>query len=256
MYTIPENDCTLEFKNVSFRYKDSEKYVLKNVNMTVHKGEKLALVGENGAGKSTLIKLIMRLYDVTEGCITFGGIDIRTLNIGEYRAKIGAVFQDFQIYGATLAENIKTDFVGEDDEKRILSAAEKADLGGKLANLSDGIRMELTKEFSEDGVMLSGGEAQKAPIARIFMRDVSIAVLDEPSSALDPIAEYRLNKNMLENAAEQAVILISHRLSTTKDADRIVLLENGRIAESGTHEELLADCGVYQEIYYSQFDRG
>lgn len=252
---IPQNDCTLELKNVSFKYKDSEKYILKNVNMTVRKGEKIALVGENGAGKSTLIKLIMRLYDVTEGCITFGGVDIRTLNIRDYRAKIGAVFQDFQIYGATLAENIKMDSVAEEDEKRTLLAAQKADLGGKLSNLSDGIQTELTKEFSEDGVMLSGGEAQKAAIARIFMRDVPIAVLDEPSSALDPIAEYRLNRNMLENAANQAVILISHRLSTTKDADRIILLENGSVAESGTHEELLAHGGTYAKMWNIQAEK-
>lgn len=252
---IPEDDCTLELKDVGFRYKDTEKYVLKNVNMTIRKGEKLALVGENGAGKSTLIKLIMRLYDVTEGSITFGGVDIRKLNIREYRARIGTVFQDFQIYGATLAENIMTDFVRESDREKIIAAAEKADLGVKLAKLSDGIDTELTKEFSEEGVTLSGGEAQKAAIARIFMRDVPIAILDEPSSALDPIAEYRLNKNMLENAANQAVILISHRLSTTKDADRIVLLENGCIAESGTHEELLAHGGTYAKMWNIQAEK-
>lgn len=252
---IPENDCTLELKNVGFKYKDTEKYVLRNVNMTIRRGEKLALVGENGAGKSTLIKLIMRLYDVSEGSITFGGVDIRKLNIREYRKRIGTVFQDFQIYGATLAENIKTDFAGENDGERILAAARKADLGGKLAKLADGINTELTKEFAEDGVMLSGGEAQKAAIARIFMRDVPIAILDEPSSALDPLAEYRLNKSMLENAGSQAVILISHRLSTTKDADRIVLLENGVISESGTHEELLLHGKTYAKMWNIQAEK-
>lgn len=252
---VPEEDCTLELKNVGFKYKDSERYVLRNVNLTVRKGEKLALVGENGAGKTTLIKLIMRLYDVTEGSITFGGVDIRKLNTKEYRRRIGAVFQDFQIYGATLAENVKTDFVQEGDREKITAALEKADFGSKLKKLQDGIDTELTKEFSESGTMLSGGEAQKAAIARIFMRDVPVAVLDEPSSALDPIAEYRLNKNMMENAENQAVILISHRLSTTKDADRIILLENGCIAESGTHSELLAKGGTYAKMWNVQAEK-
>lgn len=252
---VPENDCTLELKNVSFKYKDSENYVIRNVNLTVKKGEKLALVGENGAGKSTLIKLIMRLYDVTEGEITFGGVDIRKLNTRDYRRKIGTVFQDFQIYGATLSENVKTDFVTESDREKITAALKKADLGNKLAKLPNGIDTELTKEFSESGTMLSGGESQKAAIARIFMRDTPIAILDEPSSALDPIAEYRLNKNMLENAENQAVILISHRLSTTKDADRIVLLEHGQIAESGTHSQLLKNGGRYAEMWRVQAEK-
>lgn len=252
---VPENDCTLELRNVSFKYKDTEKYVLRNVSMTIRKGEKLALVGENGAGKSTLIKLIMRLYDVTEGEILFGGVDIRKLNTKAYREKIGAVFQDFQIYGASLAENVKTDFVTEGDSGKIVEALKRADFGGKLATLEKGIDTELTKEFSEDGTMLSGGEGQKAAIARMFMRDMPIAILDEPSSALDPIAEYRLNKSMLDNAENQAVILISHRLSTTKDADRIILLENGSIAESGTHSELLANGGTYAEMWNVQAEK-
>ncbi len=255
---IPENDCTLELKNVSFKYKDSEKYVLKDVNLTIRKGEKLALVGENGAGKTTLIKLIMRLYDVTEGSITFGGTDIRKLNIRAYREKIGVVFQDFQIYGATLAENVKMGFVKEDDpsdREKIVTVLKRADFGKKLENLPNGIDTELTKEFSDDGTMLSGGESQKVAIARMFMRDMPIAIFDEPSSALDPIAEYRLNKSMLENAENQAVILISHRLSTTKDADRIILLDNGCIAESGTHSELIANDGVYAKMWGVQAEK-
>ncbi len=252
---IPEEDCTLEFKNVSFKYKDSEKYVLRNVSMTIRKGEKLALVGENGAGKTTLIKLIMRLYDVTEGSITFGGVDIRELNIREYRRKIGAVFQDFQIYGATLAENVKMDFVEDGDSEKIRAALKQADFAEKLAKLPDGMDTELTKEFSENGTMLSGGESQKAAIARMFMRDMPIAILDEPSSALDPIAEYRLNKSMMQNAENQAVILISHRLSTTKDADRIILLENGCIAERGTHAELIERNGMYAQMWNVQAEK-
>lgn len=252
--SIPE-DSTLELKNVSFKYKDNEKYVLRNVSITIRKGEKLALVGENGAGKSTLIKLIMRLYDVTEGEITFGGVDIRKLNTKAYREKIGAVFQDFQIYGATLAENVKMDFVSEQDGEKIIAALSKADFKGKLAQFERGIDTELTKEFSEEGTMLSGGESQKAAIARMFLRDMPIAILDEPSSALDPIAEYKLNKSMLSNADNQAVILISHRLSTTKDADRIILLENGSIAESGTHAQLLEKRGIYAQMWEVQAEK-
>lgn len=252
---IPENDCTLELKNVSFKYKESEQYVLKNVSMTIRKGEKIALVGENGAGKTTLIKLIMRLYDVTEGVITLGGVDIRKLNIRDYREKIGAVFQDYQIYGASLAENVKTDFVTGEDSIGVQAALEKADFSSKLATLENGIETELTKEFSENGTILSGGESQKVAIARMFMRDMSIVILDEPSSALDPIAEYRLNKSMLQNAENQAVILISHRLSTTKDADRIILLENGSIAESGTHSQLLANGKTYADMWNIQAEK-
>lgn len=182
-------------------------------------------------------------------------MDIRKLNTKEYRRRIGAVFQDFQIYGAALSENVKMDFVEETDRDRITAALEKADFGSKLKKLPEGIDTELTKEFSDSGTMLSGGEAQKAAIARIFMRDVPVAILDEPSSALDPIAEYRLNKNMMENAENQAVILISHRLSTTKDADRIILLENGCIAESGTHSELLAKGGTYAKMWNVQAEK-
>ncbi len=252
---VPENDSTLELRNVSFKYRDSEKYVLKNVSMTIRKGEKLALVGENGAGKSTLIKLIMRLYDVTEGEILYGGVDIRKLDIKAYREKIGTVFQDFQIYGATLAENVKTDFVDENEKEKVTEALKRADFSSKLRTLSDGIETELTKEFSESGTMLSGGEGQKVAIARMFVRDMPVAILDEPSSALDPIAEYKLNKSMLQNAENQAVILISHRLSTTKDADRIILLENGSIAESGTHSELLANGKTYAQMWRVQAEK-
>lgn len=250
-----ESLSDIEIKNMGFTYEGAEKPTLHDVNMTVRRGEKIAIVGHNGAGKTTLVKLIMGLYDVTDGSITFGGVDIRKLDTKEYRRRIAAVFQDFQIYGATLAENVKTDLVDESDREKVVSALEKADLKGKLAKLPNGIDTELTKEFSDSGTMLSGGEAQKAAIARMFMRDMSVAILDEPSSALDPIAEYRLNKSMLENAENQAVILISHRLSTTKDADRIILLENGSIAESGTHSELLAKGGTYAKMWNVQAEK-
>ena len=244
---------SIKLKNVTFTYPGNDEPTLKNINLEIKPYQKIALVGYNGAGKTTLTNLLLRLYDVTEGEILFGGVDIRRLNTKAYREKIGAVFQDFQIYGATLAENVKMDFVNDNDSEKIIEALKRADFGSKLKTLENGIETELTKEFSEEGTMLSGGEGQKAAIARMFMRDMPIAILDEPSSALDPIAEYRLNKSMLDNAENQAVILISHRLSTTKDADRIILLENGSIAESGTHNELLAMRGRYHKLYMLQY---
>lgn len=254
---IPQNDTTITFNNVSYKYKDSENYVLKDINLTIQKGEKVAIVGENGAGKTTLIKLIMRLYDVTDGAILFGGTDIRDLDTKEYRHQIGAVFQDFQIFAASVSENVKMDFVYKNDINDINNALEKADFSSKLQKMSDGINTELTREFSDCGTMLSGGESQKVAISRMFVGGNSkdIAILDEPSSALDPMAEYTLNKNMLENASNRAVILISHRLSTTKDADRIILLEKGRIAEEGSHCELLEKNGKYAQMWRVQAER-
>ncbi len=252
---IPQSEAVLELKNVCFRYKEDEAYVLKDINMTIKRGEKIALVGENGAGKTTLIKLILRLYYVSEGCITYGGVDIRHLNTRKYREKIGAIFQDFQIYGASLAENIKMDFVKEEDRLKIQETLKRTGLEEKLEKLPAGIDTELTREFSENGIMLSGGEAQKAAIARIFIHDMPVAILDEPSSALDPVAEYRLNKSMMQGADRQAVILISHRLSTTKDADHIFLLENGCIMEDGTHKELLERNGVYARMWQVQAEK-
>ncbi len=252
---VPQNEAVLELKNVCFRYKKEDDYVLKNINMTIKRGEKIALVGENGAGKTTLIKLILRLYDISEGCITYGGVDIRHLNTQKYREKIGAIFQDFQIYGATLAENIKMDFVTDKDSGKIKETLRRMELEEKVEKMPDGIDTELTREFSESGVMLSGGEAQKAAIARIYIRNMPVAILDEPSSALDPVAEYRLNKSMMQNADKQAVILISHRLSTTKDANRIFLLENGCIMEDGTHNELLEKDGIYARMWQVQAEK-
>lgn len=251
---IPE-DGDLELKNVSFKYPGSDKFIINNVSMKIQKGEKTALVGENGAGKSTLIKLIMRLYDVTEGEITYGGVDIKKLDIREYRSRIGAVFQDFQIYGGTLAENVLMDNADEKDYPKINEALCKADFSERLKTLPQGLETELTREFSDKGNALSGGEAQKAAVARIFMRSSSIAILDEPSSALDPIAEYRLNRSMLSNAENKAVILISHRLSTTRDADRIILLENGSVKESGTHSELIENNGEYAKMWNVQAEK-
>ena len=246
--------AALTLEDVSFRYPHSEKDTLSNINLEIKPGEKIAIVGENGAGKTTFVKLLMRLYDITSGSIKYGGLDIREYATDEYRKKIGAVFQDYNIYAASLAENVLMRKVSEEDADTVVKALEKADFGKKLKKLPDGINTQLTKEFSEEGTNLSGGESQKVAISRIFAGsgDRTISILDEPSSALDPVSEYKLNKNLIENAKNDTIIFISHRLSTTRMADRIYLFEQGTIKEQGTHDELMALNGRYREMFDRQ----
>ena len=244
----------LVLSNVSFRYPNTDKDTLKNISLEINKGEKIAIVGENGAGKTTFVKLLMRLYDVSEGSIKYDGCDIREYNTHAYRKKISAVFQDYNIYAATLAENVllrQYDTKFRDD---IIEALKKADFSKKLEKLPQGIHTELTREFSEEGVNLSGGESQKIAISRVFLNDEdrAISILDEPSSALDPVSEYKLNKNLIDHAKDDTVIFISHRLSTTRMADRIYLFENGTIIEEGTHDELMQLNGRYREMFDRQ----
>lgn len=251
---VPEGKQCLEIKDMSFRYDGSDKDTLSHINMTIHPGEKVAFVGENGAGKTTFVKLLMRLYDVTEGSIEYGGEDIRSYSTKDYRNIIGAVFQDYQLYGATLAENVAMNQIKDGDMENITRALRLADFGGELEQLPKGLETNMTREFEEDGTMLSGGESQKVAISRMFAKsgDLSIAILDEPSSALDPLAEYKLNKNMMRQTEDATVIFISHRLSTTKDADCIYMFENGRIVEKGTHDELMASGGAYAFMFEKQ----
>lgn len=252
--TLPKGHQTLEIKNMSFRYDGAKKDTLHGINMTIHPGEKIAFVGENGAGKTTFVKLLMRLYDVTGGSICYGGEDIRNYNTKEYREAIGVVFQDYQIYGATLAENVMMDYLKEGDCEKAERALQLADFGKKLSRLPKGLDTNMTKEFEEDGTMLSGGEAQKVAISRMFAKTekLSVAILDEPSSALDPLAEYKLNTNMMKQTEDATIIFISHRLSTTKDADRIYMFEDGKIIEQGTHQELMALGGAYAFMFEKQ----
>lgn len=271
---IPEFE-SLELRNVSFAYEFSShpKYkfhdedhpvkegldkreALRDVSLTLRKGEKIAIVGYNGAGKTTLIKLLMRLYDPSEGEILYNGIDLRRLDPEAYRKKIGAVFQDFKIYAASIAENVMNgEYVEERDRETVIEALRKSDFSEKLASLKNGIDTHLTREFNDEGTNLSGGEAQKVAIARVFARDYPIIIMDEPSSALDPLAEYNLNKSILRHTESKTVIFISHRLSTTRIADRIYMFSEGRLIEEGGHGELMQQNGKYAEMFRLQSEK-
>ncbi len=251
---VPEGNAPLVLENVSFRYKEDMEETLKDISLKVQPGEHIAIVGYNGAGKTTLIKLLMRLYDPTRGKITYHGEDIKEFSPYEYRHRFGVVFQDYQMYGATLRENVVMDRIAGSDEK-VVSALERAGFGERFNTLPDKLDTQVTTEFDKKGVNFSGGESQKVAISRAFFKDADILIMDEPSSALDPIAEYELNKAMESAAQGKTVFYISHRLSTTRDADRIILLEDGRIAEEGTHAELLAQNGKYAEMWNVQAGR-
>lgn len=255
--TVPSNNAELSLKHVSFKYSEDADETLKDITLKVKPGEKIAIVGYNGAGKTTLIKLLMRLYDPTEGTITYHGKDIKDYKPCDYRQRIGVVFQDYQMYGATLLENVlMTDSkAGDYSEEAAKEALERAGFSKRLQTLPHSLDTQVTTEFDKDGINFSGGESQKIAISRAFYKDADILIMDEPSSALDPIAEYELNKAMESAAKGKTVFYISHRLSTTRDADRIILLEKGCIVEEGTHESLLEMNGKYAEMWRVQAGR-
>ena len=242
----------IEFKNVSFRYSLDTPAVLENINLTIEAGKKTAIVGYNGAGKSTLVKLIMRLYDPTEGEILYNGINIKDYDVSAYREGIGIIFQDFKLFAASVFENILLDSVDSREEKPVLEAIKQAGFTHRLEKLALGLAQPLTTEFDDEGVNLSGGEAQKIAIARALYKESPLVILDEPSSALDPMAEYNLNQTVIDAGAKKSLIFISHRLSTTRIADQIFLLEHGKIVEQGTHDQLLALHGHYAQMWEVQ----
>lgn len=249
---LPREGADFELRNVSFAYGDTT--VLHNIDLTIRRGEKIALVGYNGAGKTTLVKLLMRLYDVSGGEIRYGGRDIRRYALKDYRSTFETVFQDYQLFAATVRENVVMDEQPLDPD-RAQSAARQSGFLHKLGSLPQGYETQVTKEFDTAGALLSGGEAQSLVIMRALYKDSPVMILDEPSSALDPIAEYNLNQTMFALSGDKTVITISHRLSTTKNADRIYMLEKGRIIEQGTHDELMRLNGKYAEMFNMQREK-
>ena len=240
------------FKNVRFSYNGSERTVLGDVTLTIRPGEHIALVGANGAGKTTLVKLLCRLYEPASGQITMDGIDLRELNLASLRRDISVVFQDYAHYYLSARENIWLGNVSlARDDARIAVAAHAADADSVISKLPQGFETRLGKWF-DDGQELSVGEWQKIALARAFVRDSQIIVLDEPTSALDAFAEYEVFQKFRQLAVGRTTILISHRFSSVRMADCIYLLNNGRIAEAGTHEQLMSLGGEYARMFERQ----
>ena len=245
----PQTDIPyqLELRNVSFRYPEADTDTLTNINLIITPGEKLAIVGLNGAGKTTLIKLTCGLLDPTAGEILLNGEDIRKYNRRDYYKHFTAVFQEYSLLPSSIEENIAQ--VLEPNHERVKSSAEKAGLSQKIEALPKGYQTPLTKEVYEDGTDFSGGETQRLLLARALYKDAPIIILDEPTAALDPIAESEIYSKYNELTAGRTSIYISHRLASTRFCDRVILIENGAISESGTHEGLIENKGRYAELY-------
>ena len=240
------------FENVGFRYPGAEHWALRNLSFTLQAGEVLALVGENGAGKTTLVKLLARLYDPDEGRILLDGHDLREYDLEALRAATGVIFQDFVRYHLTAAENIAVGQIeAREDRARIVAAAERSLADEVIRKLPKGYDQVIGKRF-KNGVDLSGGEWQKIAIARAYMRDAQLLILDEPTAALDARSEFEVFQRFKELSAGKTALLISHRFSTVRMADRILVLKGGEIEEIGSHEELLAARGLYAELFNLQ----
>jgi ATP-binding cassette, subfamily B, bacterial len=247
-----EDFLSLTLKNLSYTYKGAKAPAIRNISMDIKRGEKIALVGYNGSGKTTLVKLMMRLYDASEGEILINDKNIRTFDIETYRQYFSTVFQDFQIFSLTIAENVLMKNALNEERIKVYNALLKAGLNLESGREKFSIDSVLTKEFDDKGVVLSGGDSQKIAIARVFVKSREIIILDEPSSALDPITEFNMYNNMMEAARDKTVVFISHRLSSARMADKIYLLEQGEIVEKGTHEELMKLKGRYSVMFRKQ----
>jgi ATP-binding cassette subfamily B protein len=237
------------FEDVGFKYMNSERWANRHLSFTLHPGEKLALVGENGAGKSTLVKLLARLYDPTEGRILLDGIDLKEYDLADLRLNVGIIFQDYLRYQMTFAQNIAVGKINEKENRPLIENSAKQSLADVLAaKLPNAYDQQLGKRFA-DGVELSGGEWQKVALARAYMRDAQLLILDEPTSALDARAEYNVFERFAELTKGKTAVLISHRFSTVRMADRILVLDKGEQIEIGSHEELLIKGGRYAELF-------
>ena len=244
---------SVEFRNVTFTYPGAEKPSLKNVSIKVGKDETIAIVGKNGAGKSTFVKLLLRFYDPEEGEIFYNGVNGKEYDMESLRKRVGTVFQDYKVFALSVNENVLCRECENDaDTEHVERALKKSGAYGKISTLENGADTVLTREFDDKGAGLSGGEQQKVAAARMFAHPFDLAVLDEPSSALDPIAEYKMYESLIDETKNKMVIYISHRLSSAVLSDRIYVFENGTVAESGSHQELMEKNGVYAEMFIMQ----
>jgi ATP-binding cassette subfamily B protein len=240
------------FENVGFRYPGAETWAVRGLDFSLAPGERLALVGENGAGKTTLVKLLARLYDPTEGRILLDGVDLREYDVDSLRRNVGVIFQDFVRYDFILRENIAVGNIAKrEDEQRIESAAQRSLADSVAARLAGRYDQMLGRRF-DGGVELSGGEWQKVALARAYIRDAQLLILDEPTAALDARAEYQVFLRFSELTQGRMAVLISHRFSTVRMADRILVLQGGELVEHGTHEALVAQGGLYAELFQLQ----
>lgn len=251
--TEKRSDCNyeVEFQHVSFKYPGTKEYVLKDVSLKFKVGQKLAIVGENGSGKTTFIKLLCRLYDPDEGRILLNGIDIRKYDYREYMSIFSVVFQDFKLLAFPLGQNVAAGV--SYDEDKVWECLTKAGLKERVLKMEKGLETCLYKEFEDTGVEISGGEAQKIAIARAIYKDAAFLILDEPTAALDPIAEYEIYSKFNEIAGERTAVYISHRLSSCRFCDEILVFDQGCVCQKGSHEELLAhQNGKYYALWTAQ----
>jgi len=246
------NNFIIAFEDVSFKYPHSDKWTLEHINVKIKSGEKISVVGENGAGKTTFIKLLMRLYDPTIGRITINGVDIRNIDYSQYMNMFSAVFQDYHLFPFSIKENIAFEKSEEADDKEIERILEDVGMREKVNSCKKGIYTGLSKQFDDEGTDLSGGESQKIAIGRAIYRNSPIIILDEPTAALDPIAEYDIYKKYDSMVKKKTSIFISHRMASTKLSDKILVFQKGNLIESGTHSELVRSNGVYHNMYELQ----
>ncbi len=247
----PKGKYEIRLEDVSFHYPNSDKMILEHIDLTIHKGEKLAVVGLNGAGKTTLIRIMAGLLDPTEGRVLLDGHDIRDYNRRDYYKMFSAVFQTFWVFAGSIAMNVaesQTDI----DYDRVRDCIEKAGLTKKINSLPDGLDTKLCREVFDDAIMLSGGETQRLMLARALYKEAPFVLLDEPTAALDPIAEADMYRKYNDMTRGRTSVYISHRLASTRFCDRVLLLDGAVIAEEGTHEELMQKGGKYAELFAVQ----
>ncbi|GAA0375673.1 hypothetical protein GCM10008933_03550 [Paenibacillus motobuensis] len=249
------SEYSIDFRNVSFKYPKSDNWVCRNLSFTIESGQSIAIVGYNGAGKSTIIKLLMRLYDPIEGAIFINGINIKEFDRKEYYKLFSVIFQDIKIFAASVEQNIAMSLGESVSKEKVKNSAKIANIDQKISSLQNGYNTNLLKVIDEDGTELSGGQNQRIALARAIYKDGPFFILDEPTSAMDPMAEYQFYMNFRNIVRGKTAIYISHRLASTKFCDKIFCFEKGCLIEEGTHEELLQLNGTYAKLYRIQSEK-